>query len=364
MVLSNFIDGYKFPLSSFTKEKTAMKAIGYFTPLPLTDANALQDLDLPEPTPGARDLLVRVQAVSVNPVDVKVRAGAAPEHGQPKVLGWDAVGTVEAVGAQVRNFKPGDRVFYAGSYIRQGTNAQLHTVDERIVAKAPASISDAQAAALPLTALTAWELLFDRLCIPRTAAPSKQAGAQTLLVVGGAGGVGSILIQLARQLTAVRIITTASRPETRQWCLDLGAHEVIDHSKPLAAQLAALGTPQVDAVASLTQTPQHFAQYLECIKPQGALGLIDDPASVEARPLMSKSISLHWEMVFTRSLYETPDMARQGEILAEVAALVDAGRVRSTATENFGTINAANLRRAHALVESGRTIGKVVLAGF
>jgi len=337
-----------------------MKAIGYYNNLPLTDPQALQDLELPDPTPGARDLLVRVSAISVNPVDVKVRAGMPPEAGQAKVLGWDAVGTVEAVGSEVRNFRVGDRVFYAGSFIRPGTNAQLHAVDERIVAKAPQSLSDAQAAGLPLTAITAWEILFDRLRIARADKPS----GQSLLVVGGAGGVGSIMIQLARQLTGVQVIATASRPETRQWCLDMGAHAVVDHSRPLAAELAALGTPHVDCVAGLTQTQQHFAQYIECIKPQGALALIDDPATLDALPLKRKSISLHWEMMFTRSLYDTPDVARQGELLAEVAALIDSGRLRSTVTENFGKINAANLRRAHAHVESGRAIGKVVLAEF
>lgn len=337
-----------------------MKAIGYHDPLPLSDANALQDLDLPAPQPGPRDLLVRVKAISVNPVDVKIRAGVKPEPGQAKVLGWDAVGTVEAIGAEVRGFKPGDRVYYAGSIARPGTNAELHAVDERIAAKAPTSLTDAQAAALPLTAITAWEILFDRLKVAR----GTESSGQSLLVVGGAGGVGSILIQLARQLTGLRVIATASRPETRQWCMDLGAHAVVDHAKPLAAELAALGVPQVDYVAGLTQTEKHFAQYVEALKPQGALALIDDPKTLDALPLKRKSISLHWEMMFTRSLYTTPDMDAQGRLLAEVAALVDAGRVRTTMTENFGAINAANLRRAHALVESGAAIGKAVLAGF
>lgn len=339
-----------------------MKAVGYFNPLPLSDANALQDLELPAPTPRSRDLLVRVRAISVNPVDVKVRAGMPPEAGHAKVLGWDAVGVVEAVGAEVKNFRLGDRVFYAGAFDRPGTNAELHVVDERIVAHAPRSLDDAQAAALPLTTITAWEILFDRLRIAR--AEGQPPSGETLLVVGGAGGVGSIMIQLARQLTGLHIVATASRPETRQWCLDLGAHTVVDHSRPLAAELAAAGVPQVDYVASLTQTQQHFAQYLECIKPQGALALIDEPATLDAFALKRKSISLHWEMMFTRSLYGTPDMACQGELLAEVAALADSGRVRSTLTEKFGAINAANLKRAHALVESGKAMGKVVLQGF
>ncbi|SEB05106.1 zinc-binding alcohol dehydrogenase family protein [Variovorax sp. YR216] len=336
-----------------------MKAVGYRQSLPIDDPASLEDLELPEPTPAARDLLVRVKAISVNPVDTKVRKNAAPEAGQVKVLGWDAVGIVEAVGPQVGGFRPGDRVYYAGSVIRPGANSELHAVDERIAALAPRTLDDAQAAALPLTTITAYELLFDRLGV------AKGGGAgQTLLVTGGAGGVGSILIQLARQLTQLRVIATASRPETRDWCLSLGAHAVIDHSRPLAAELKAAGIGQVDRVASLTQTQQHYAQIIEALKPQGQLAVIDDMPVLDAMPLKTKSISLHWEMMFARSRFETPDMPRQGELLAEVAALVDAGRIRTTANASFGAINAANLRRAHALIESGRAQGKVVLEGF
>ncbi|RZL89801.1 MAG: zinc-binding alcohol dehydrogenase family protein [Variovorax sp.] len=336
-----------------------MKAVGYHQPLPIDDAASLVDLELPEPTPGPRDLKVRVKAVSVNPVDTKVRKGVAPEAGQAKVLGWDAVGTVEATGSEVTGFKVGDRVYYAGSITRPGTNSELHMVDERIAALAPKSLDDAQAAALPLTTITAYELLFDRLRVP------KGGGAgQTLLVIGGAGGVGSILIQLARQLTQLRVIATASRAETRQWCLGLGAHAVIDHSKPLAAELQSAGIGEVDMVASLTQTGQHYAQIVESLKPQGQLAVIDDMAVLDAMALKVKAISLHWELMFTRSKFQTPDMARQGELLAEVAGLVDAGRIRTTANAGFGTINAENLRRAHALIESGKAQGKVVLAGF
>ena len=336
-----------------------MKAIGYFHSLPIADPASLQDLQLPEPLAGPRDLVVRVRAVSVNPVDTKVRQNAAPEAGQAKVLGWDAVGIVEAVGDAVTNFQVGDRVYYAGSIVRPGANAELHAVDERIVAKAPQSLDDAQAAALPLTTITAYELLFDRLRVPRSG-----GAGQTLLVVGGAGGVGSILIQLARQLTQLRVVATASRAETRQWCLDLGAHAVIDHSKPLAAELRAAGIPDVDMVASLTQTAQHYAQIIESLKPQGQIAVIDDLPSLDAMPLKTKCISLHWEMMFTRSRFETPDMAAQGALLAEVAGLVDTGTLRTTANASLGTINAENLRRAHALVESGRTQGKIVLQGF
>jgi len=336
-----------------------MKAVGYHTPLPIDQALALQDLELPAPVPGARDLLVRVKAVSVNPVDTKVRRGSAPPAGAAKVLGWDAVGVVEAVGTAVRGFQVGERVFYAGDLTRAGTNSELHVVDERIVARAPHTLADAQAAALPLTAITAWELLFDRLGVARDG-----GAGQTLLVVGGAGGVGSILIQLARQLTQLKVVATASRPATRAWCLELGAHAVVDHARPLAPELQAAGLGQVDFVASLTQTAQHYAQIIESLKPQGALALIDDMPSLDAMPLKRKSISLHWELMFTRSMFQTPDMARQGELLADVAALVDAGRLRSTAGAHYGAITAANLIRAHAFIESGQAQGKVVLEGF
>ncbi len=336
-----------------------MKAIGYRQSLPITDDNALLDIEIAAPQPRPRDLLVRVQAVSVNPVDTKVRKGVAPEAGQAKVLGWDAVGTVEALGSEATRFKVGDRVYYAGAINRPGSNSELHAVDERIVALAPRSLDDAQAAALPLTTITAYELLFDRLGVPQ------QGGeGQTLLIVGGAGGVGSILIQLARRLTQLRVVATASRPETRQWCLDLGAHEVVDHARPLAAELQAAGLGPVDLVAGLTQTARHFAQIVESLKPQGRLAVIDEIAGVDVMPLKSKSVSLHFELMFTRSTFETPDMQEQGRLLAEVAALVDAGRIRTTAQTALGRITAANLRRAHALIESGRAQGKVVLAGF
>lgn len=336
-----------------------MKAVGYHQPLPLDNPGALEDLELATPEPGPRDLLVRVRAISVNPVDTKVRKSAAPAPGQAKVLGWDAVGTVQAMGSAATHFKVGDRVYYAGSITRPGANSEFHAVDERIVALAPTSLDDAQAAALPLTTITAYELLFDRLRV------AKGGGAgQTLLITAGAGGVGSILIQLARTLTQLRVVATASRAETRQWCLDLGAHAVIDHTQPLARELQAAGIGAVDLVASLSQTPQHYLHIIESLKPQAALAVIDDMQGLDLMLLKPKSIALHWEMMFTRSMFETPDMGEQGRLLAEVAALVDAGRVRTTVNANFGTINAANLRRAHALIESGTARGKVVLQGF
>ena len=276
--------------------------------------------------------------------------------------GWiagDGVGTVEAVGADVSMFKPGDDVFYAGSIARPGAYAEYGLVDERIAGRKPSSLSDADAAALPLTSLTAWELLFDRLGV------TEGGGAgDALLIVGAAGGVGSMLTQLASRLTKLRVIGTASRPETRAWVEALGAHDVIDHSRPLLEGLRALGVPSVRYVASLTQTDSHYPQIVEALAPQGRLGVIDDPDTLDAVPLKRKAVSLHWELMFTRSLFETPDMIRQHEILERVAALIDAGTLRTTTGEHFGRIDADNLRRAHALIESGRSRGKIVLEGF
>nr|WP_295079088.1 zinc-binding alcohol dehydrogenase family protein [uncultured Roseateles sp.] len=341
-----------------------MKAIAYQQALPINDPLALQDVTLPAPEPGPRDLLVEVKAIAVNPVDTKVRAGVSPEPGQWNVLGWDAVGIVRSVGAQVSLFKPGDRVWYAGAIHRAGANAELHVVDERIAALAPQSLPDAQAAALPLTAITAWELLFQRLGVPQ--GEEAAARGQSLLIIGAAGGVGSIMTQLARQLTGLQVIATASRQETAQWVRDLGAHHVLDHSKPLAQEFKDAGLPAPQYVVSLTQTGQHFEQIAELIAPQGRFGLIDDPApgSVDISKLKRKSVSLHWELMFTRSLFDTPDQIEQHRLLAEVARLVDAGQLRSTQGEHFGRINAANLRRAHALLESGKARGKIVLEGF
>lgn len=335
-----------------------MKAIVYTQHgLPIEDPQSLHEIELPQPAPGPQDLLVKIHALAVNPVDTKLRRGVPVQ--QPRVLGWDAVGEVVATGAAVTRFRPGDQVFYAGALDRPGSYAEYHLVDERIAGHKPGTLGDAAAAALPLTSLTAWELLFDRLGVPEGG-----GAGQSLLVMGAAGGVGSILVQLARRLTKLRVIGSASRPETRQWLLDLGAHDVVDHSQPLAPQLAALDAAEVDLVASLTHTDQHYTQLVAALKPQGRLGLIDDPAALDVLPLKRKSISLHWELMFTRSLYQTPDMLRQHEILERVAALVDDGTLRSTMNEHYGVISAANLRRAHALIESGRARGKVVLEGF
>lgn len=339
-----------------------MKAVGYQTAHPIDHPEALLDITLPDPVATGRDLLVEVKAVSVNPVDTKVRASASRSGEGPgyKVLGWDASGIVRAVGPEVTLFRPGDRVWYAGSIARQGTNSELHLVDERIVGHAPQSLDFAEAAALPLTAITAWEMLFDRLGI----APGKQPDRKTLLIIGAAGGVGSILTQLAVRLTRLTVIGTASRPETQSWVRGLGAHHVIDHSRPLAEELRRIGHPTVDCIVSLTQTDAHLAQIAEAIAPQGKFGLIDDPVALDVLPFKRKSVSIHWELMFTRSLFGTEDMIGQHQLLTEVAALVDAGLIRSTLDQRLGTINAANLRRAHALIESGKARGKLVLEGW
>lgn len=337
-----------------------MKAIGYYRNLPISDPESLIDLELPDPQPGPRDLLVEVHAVSVNPVDVKVRTNMAPENGEAKVIGWDASGIVRAVGRDVTLFKPGERVWYAGSLLRPGTNSELHVVDERIVGSMPQTLNFAEAAALPLTSITAWELLFDRLKVPEGTAQS----GDSLLVIGAAGGVGSVLVQLARKLTGLTVIGTASRPETSKWVSDLGAHHVIDHTKPLSQELKRIGLEGVDYIASLNQTDRHFDEIVASINPQGHIALIDDPELFDFRKLKRKSVALHWEFMYTRSMFDTKDQIRQHELLNRMATLIDEGVLRTTLNESFGTINAANLRRAHELVETNRSRGKLVLEGF
>ena len=337
-----------------------MKAVGYRESLPVENDESLLDIELPAPVATGRDVLVEIKAVSVNPVDAKVRMRSSPPEGEYKVLGFDGAGVGKATGPGVELFRAGDEVYYAGSIARSGTNAELHLVDERIVALKPKSLSFAEAAALPLTTITAWELLFDRLGVRAGSGD----GAGNLLIIGGAGGVGSILIQLARQLTGLTIVATASRPETRQWCLDLGAHHVIDHSQAFGAQLAEIGIPEVEFIASLTGSGQHYPGMVDVLAPQGKIGIIDDPKTLDAMPLKRKAASLHWEYMIARPEFETKDMIAQHDLLAEVARMVDGGKIRTTSAHSMGTINAANLRKAHALVESGRSHGKVVLDGF
>ncbi len=340
-----------------------MKAVSFLKPLPISEPNSLIDLEVERPSPGPRDLLVRVQAISVNPVDTKVRRGGGPRQpGDPehKLLGWDAAGVVDQIGSQVSGFKPGDEVYYAGAIDRSGTYGEFHAVDERLAGRKPKRLSFGEAAALPLTTITAWEMLFDRIKlrpVPETCG--------SLLIVGGAGGVGSIAIQLARSLTGLTVIATASRPETRAWCQNFGAHHVIDHRYPLSEQIKAIEPAGVNYVLGMTKVDEHFEQLVEAMAPQGALAVIENfnrPIDIDL--LKPKSLSLHWEFMFTRARYQTPDMGEQGRLLSQVADLVDAGRIRSTLREDFGPINAANLKRAHAQIESGSTIGKIVLAGF
>ncbi|CDZ52943.1 zinc-binding alcohol dehydrogenase family protein [Neorhizobium galegae] len=338
-----------------------MRAVGFNTPQPITAETSLIDIDLPMPEAAGRDLLVEIKAVSVNPVDTKVRRSAAVEPGQHRILGYDAAGVVKAVGPGVKLFKPGDEVYYAGVINRPGTNAEFHLVDERIVGFKPKTLSFEEAAALPLTAITAYEALFHRMKVQ-----DKVTGAwNAVLVIGGAGGVGSIAIQLLRELSDVTVIGTGSRPETQAWIKELGAHHVLDHSKPMAPQLAqmAIGAPAF--VFSTTHTENHIKDILELIAPQGRLALIDDPKEpMDLRAFKSKALSVHWEMMFARAVFQTADMIEQHKLLNHVAELVDAKKIRTTLSETLRPINAANLKKAHAMVESNRTKGKLVLSGF
>lgn len=338
-----------------------MRAIAYRQPGPIDRDEALIDIELPRPAPTGRDILVAVRAISVNPVDAKVRTGATPFDGRDeRILGWDAAGIVEAVGPEATRFKVGDEVFYAGDLMRDGSNAEYQLVDERIVGHRPRSIGFAEAAALPLTAITAWETLFDRLKVDDQPA----GGARAILIIGGAGGVGSAAIQIARARTDLTVIATASRAETEGWVRDLGAHHVIDHSRPMAPQIAALEIGAPAFVFSTTHTDRHLADIAELIAPQGRFALIDDPASLDIVAFKRKAVSVHWELMFTRLLFDTPDVGEQGRLLNTVADLVDEGRIRTTATDTLSPINAANLIEAHRRIESATTRGKIVLEGW
>ncbi|WP_224240777.1 zinc-binding alcohol dehydrogenase family protein [Hyalangium gracile] len=337
-----------------------MKAVALKRYLPISDPESLLDVELPDPKPQGKDLLVRVHAVSVNPADTKVRSPKDKTEASPRVLGWDAAGVVEAVGPEVQHFKVGDAVFYAGSLTRPGCDSELHLVDERIVALKPRSLDFAQAAALPLTALTAHEALFDRLSID---VGGKQAG-RTLLVINGAGGVGSIAIQLAK-LAGLRVIATSSRPESQQWCRDMGADHVINHREDIPKQLKELGSAEVDYIFNTVNTAAYWNTMVEVIKPFGRIVSIvetDEPLKLGA--LMRKSVSFAWELMFTRPMFQTPDMDEQHRILTQVAQWIDAGRVKTTLTEKLTPISAAQLRAAHAKLESGKMVGKLVLEGW
>ncbi|MFF7006542.1 zinc-binding alcohol dehydrogenase family protein [Streptomyces fimicarius] len=338
---------------------STMPAVAYRKSLPVGDAESLVDVTLPVPRPGPRDLLVRVEAIAVNPVDHKVRTNSDP-GGEPKVLGWDAAGVVVAVGDAVTEFETGDEVFYAGAIDRPGANARFHAVDERIVARKPTTLSFTEAAALPLTSLTAWEGLFERLGLHDGAL--KNSG--TLLVTAAAGGVGAMVAQLARALTSLTVIGTASRPETARFARRMGVAHVVDHHKPLIPQVAAVAPDGVDFVFSTAGTDVNLPAYADVLKPMGQIVAIDDFGPIEIGLLKSKSISFHWELMFTRSLHQTPDQAVQQHILSQIARLVDAGFLTTTATVDLGTINAENLREAHRVLESGKAIGKITLTGF
>lgn len=338
-----------------------MKAIGLNHYLPIADPASLQDIEVPAPSPARRDLLVKVEAISVNPVDAKVRGQQGKVEAAPRILGWDAAGTISAVGSDVTMFKVGDPVYYAGSITRPGANSEFHLVDERIAGRKPQTLDFAQAAALPLTTITAWEALFDRLRISKDGADA----GKTILIVGGAGGVGSIAIQLAKQLGKLTVIATASRPESATWCKQLGADAVMDHFGDLPAQLKAQGLAHADYVLCLNDTDKHFPAMAELVAPQGTIcSIVQNTAPLAIEKLMGKSAGLVWEMMFTRSMFGTADMIEQHKLLNATAELIDTGRIKSTLGEVFGSINATNLRRAHAALEGGRTIGKIVLRGF
>ncbi|MEI9896154.1 MAG: zinc-binding alcohol dehydrogenase family protein [Chthoniobacter sp.] len=321
--------------------KQTMKAVGLYRYLPVTDERSLEDLQIPLPEATGHDLLVKVEAISVNPVDTKVRAPQDQVEKDPRILGWDAAGLVVAVGEAVTLFRPGDAVYYAGSITRPGCNSQFHLVDERIVGRKPASLQWEEAAALPLTTITAWESLFERLGIDRHGADT----GKSLLIIGGAGGVGSMGIQLAK-LAGLTVIATASRPETVEWCRTLGADHVIDHRQPLPSQLSAAGFPQVDYIVNYNNTDAYWTVMSEVIAPQGRIcSIVENAQPIDLNTLKSKSTTFVWEFMFTRSMYSTPDMARQGELLNEVAALVEAGRLRHASQDVLSPINATNLRQ-------------------
>jgi zinc-binding alcohol dehydrogenase family protein len=337
-----------------------MKAIAIVEKLPLDDPKCFVELELPKPAPGPRDLLVRVKAVSVNPVDYKVRQRRSAAAREPQILGWDAAGIVETIGSEVSIFKPGDEVFYAGDITRPGSNAEFQVVDERIVARKPRTLSFAEAAALPLTTITAWEALFDRLNIAGEKKPEHRE--RSVLIIGGAGGVGSIAIQIAKRVAGLTVIATASRKESIEWCRLLGADHVIDHRQPLLAQLKTLGVGELDYILCFNDTDRHWAGMAEAIKPQGRIcSIVENENPLNLGLLKNKSAGFIWEFMFTRSKFQTPDMIEQHHLLTRVAELVEHKILRTTNTETVGQLTAENLSRVHQRLESGRTIGKLTL---
>ena len=335
-----------------------MKAIGYSGKGPISNDAAVVAFDAAKPTPEPNDLLVEVRAISVNPVDFKVRNNRPPPEGDPTILGWDAAGVVVETGSAATKFKAGDEIFYAGEFTRPGANAEFQVVDERLVGRKPSSIGFADAAALPLTSITAWEILFDSYRLKQG-----EGTGDAILIIGGAGGVGSILTQLARQLTGLTVIATASRPETEAWVKNMGAHHVVNHKNKLDVEIQALGiAPRY--VAALTGTDNHFDSVVELIKPRGHIAMIDDPPNLNIAAIKLKALSFSWEFMFARSMFKADDMDEQGKLLNEIADLVDAGKLVTTANRNCGEINVANLRQALEMQQSGTVIGKMVLEGF
>ncbi|MGI9370441.1 MAG: zinc-binding alcohol dehydrogenase family protein [Ruegeria sp.] len=335
-----------------------MKAVGFLNSLPITDAESLFDADIPTPEVGANDILVAIEATSVNPADAKrrIRTAVDAPHPSPFVLGYDAVGRIEALGSDVQGFSKGDRVWYAGDANRPGSYAELQAVDHRIVSHAPKSVEPAAAVSLPLVSLTAWEMLFDRLQVP-----TSDAGG-SLLVIGGAGGVGSVTIQIARRLTGLDVVATASRPESENWCKEMGAHEVVNH-RDLVASTRASGREFVDYIVQYADTAQHWDAMCELIAPQGRIGtIVETSENLDISALQGKSAALMWELMFTRSMFGTKDMARQGRILARMARLVDDGIVRTTETRTLNGLSADTLKEAHGIIETGSMIGKLVVA--
>lgn len=338
-----------------------MKAVGVHNSLPVSDAKALQDVEIPKPKAAGRQLLVRVRAVSVNPVDTKLRMAAGSRLEFPRILGWDCAGVVEELGADCASFKVGDEVYYAGDVTQAGCNSEYHLIDERLVGVKPQSLSFDDAAAMPLTTITAWESLFERMAIPQDAARNKE---RSILIIGGAGGVGSIAIQLAKNVAGLKVITTASRPESEQWCRDLGADEVLNHKEELQDECERVGLDGVDYILCLVGTAQYWHSMADIIRPQGKLCLIVDTEAnqpVNINLFKPKSVAICWEFMFTRARFQTADMDAQGALLSKAGAMFDSGLLRHTRTEHYGPLNAENLLKAHAKLESGSMIGKLVL---
>ncbi|MEL6900295.1 MAG: zinc-binding alcohol dehydrogenase family protein [Cyanobacteria bacterium J06606_4] len=331
-----------------------MKAVGLYQYLPIENEESLQDVDIEKPNATGRDLLVAVKAISVNPVDVKVRSPKDKKEDSPRILGWDAAGTVVAVGEEVTQYAPGDDVFYAGDITQPGTNSEFHLVDERIVGRKPTSLSFAEAAALPLTGITAWEALFERLNISKT---GEDAG-KSILIIGGAGGVGSIAIQIAKQVAQLRVIATASRPETTDWCRKMGADVVINHRQNLAHQI-----DEVDYILCLNSTDMHWQAMAEIIKPQGMIcSIVETPQPMDLGILKHKSAGFVWEFMFTRSMHHTDDMDQQRQLLNDISQLIDTHVLRTTCNDIVKPISAQTLRQVHSRIETGSSIGKIVLA--